>query len=435
MNNKSAWLGFFLVLSLNAPLQAQTLPDSLAREFLDLNRSGQFAQAMGLFDASIKANLSPTLLSQVWKGLENQYGSCDSIRTPLARMAGPYLIEIVSANFQKALINISLAFNQSNRIVGYHILGIHPLSPASGTPDTSRYPQQSDTLHTKTGDLFGTLMFPQEKSRPLIALIIAGSGPTDRNGNNPLGEQSNAYKLLAEGLAGGGIASLRYDKRGIGASRNAMKREQDLRFSTYVDDAESWIRQLQQDTRFGGVVVIGHSEGSLVGILASEQTRPLALVSLAGAGERIGPILLRQLESGDSALVPAAKMILRQLQQGRRVDTIPSDPLLTALFRPSIQPYLISWMKIDPSREIARLPNPVLIINGTRDLQVLPGQARLLSRADPRATLLLIPHMNHILKDAPADRKGNLQTYQDPALPLSAPLVPAILGFLKSRAH
>ena len=108
------------------------------------------------------------------------------------------------------------------------------------------------------------------------------------------------------------------------------------------------------------------------------------------------------------------------------------NPDLYALFRPSVQPYLISEYKYDPAKEIAKLRIPVLIVQGTHDIQVDVKDARLLAAADPRAKLLLIDGMNHILVDAPAERAANIATYSEPQLPLDPHLVPAIARFLIS---
>ena len=126
-------------------------------------------------------------------------------------------------------------------------------------------------LHTPTGDISGTLLRPSSRP-PLVVLIVAGSGPTDRNGNSVLGVSANSYKILADSLAAHGLASVRYDKRGVGASSGAMMPEEKLRFDDYVADAAAWIDSLAHDPRFSRVAVIGHSEGALIAAVAAERT-------------------------------------------------------------------------------------------------------------------------------------------------------------------
>ena len=138
-------------------------------------------------------------------------------------------------------------------------------------------------LKTPTGTLHGTLLAPESKKPVPVVLIISGSGPTDRDGNSAiLPGKNDSLKMLAEGLAAKGIASLRYDKRGIGESAGAMTAEKDLRFETYIDDAAAWAAKLKKDPRFSRVVIAGHSEGSLIGMVAAQKGAAAAYVSIAG---------------------------------------------------------------------------------------------------------------------------------------------------------
>lgn len=287
-------------------------------------------------------------------------------------------------------------------------------------------------LSTPTGTLYGTLELPGDNGPFPVALIIAGSGPTDRDGNNPLlPGKNNSLKLLAEGLARNEIASLRFDKRKIGQSQTGQK-EQDLIFDDLVNDAAAWIAYLRKDSRFNRVIVIGHSEGSLIGMLAASKAKADALVSIAGAGQPGDQTLTKQLganPANPANLIAEIKETMAELKAGRAVAKV--NPLLNALFRPSVQPYLISWFRYDPAAEIARLSIPVLIVQGTTDIQVSPHDAELLAAANPKAKLVLIESMNHILKTAPADQQGNIATYSNPDLPLAPGLLDAIVSFVR----
>ncbi len=286
-------------------------------------------------------------------------------------------------------------------------------------------------LKTPTGTLYGTLELPQNASRPCpIALIIAGSGPTDRDGNNPLlGGSNNSLKMLAQGLATQGIASLRYDKRGIGQSAEAMLAEEDLRFETLAEDAVLWTRQLQQDPRFSGVTVIGHSEGASLGLLAAGMAQLQTYVSIAGPGQPAGDMILSQVSSQlPEDLLKKCQEIVAALTDGKTVDDVP--PALGALFRPSVQPYIISWFRYKPTVEIASFSGRILIVQGTSDIQVTVDDAQALAKAQPRAELLIIPGMNHVLKDTPAQRDKQLASYSDPSLPINQTLVDAIARFI-----
>ncbi|WP_107943401.1 S9 family peptidase [Metasolibacillus fluoroglycofenilyticus] len=261
-----------------------------------------------------------------------------------------------------------------------------------------------------------------------VAVIIAGSGPTTKDGNTVIGE-NNSLKMLAEGLAQQGIASIRFDKRGVGDNMELLKDEGDLRFTNYSQDVEQIIEFVQQDPRFSSVHLIGHSEGSLVGIIAAHTATVESLTSIAGAGRPIDEILFEQLAAQlPEPLLETASTILEQLKKGETVDNVPED--LYALFRPSVQPYLISWLKYDPAAKLAELKVPTLIIQGNNDLQITKVDAERLHTAKSDAEVLYFETMNHVLKDAPADRESNLATYANPTLPLTEGLVEKIATFI-----
>jgi len=282
--------------------------------------------------------------------------------------------------------------------------------------------------------LDGTLTLPADAKKPVpVVLLIAGSGPTDRDCNSGYGLKSNAFKMLADSLVKQGIAVARYDKRGSGtnlqAAIKAIKPEEH-RFDFFVSDAVGFIRQLQADKRFSGVYVAGHSEGSLVGMLAAGQTNAKGYISIAGAGQNIVEVMKAQGRQANSKELQAeVDAALDSMRAGHTVH--PKNPILKAQLSPSQQPGLISWMQYDPAVEIKRYKGPVLIINGKNDLQVAITEAELLKAARPDAKLVLFDQMNHILKNAPTDRIGNFKTYADPNLPLTPGLATTIAQFVK----
>jgi hypothetical protein len=290
---------------------------------------------------------------------------------------------------------------------------------------------QSETivhLETKTGTLEGSLLIPDGKTGIPVALIIAGSGPTDRDGNNPA-MKNNSLKLLATELMNNGIASLRYDKRGIGKSRKAGLKEIDLRFENYIEDAKDWIDLLRKDKRFSQIIVIGHSEGSLIGMIASQEKDVEKFISIAGVGQSADKTLKEQLKAQPPTVLEMSSPIIDKLVQGETVKDI--NPMLHSLFRPSVQPYLISWFKYDPQKEIAKLKKPILIIQGTTDIQVSTDDAKMLAEGNRGAEKKIIKGMNHIFKESELDRVKNIQTYNQPELPIKPDLTEAIVGFIR----
>lgn len=285
----------------------------------------------------------------------------------------------------------------------------------------------------KNGTIKGLLETPKNEGPFPVMIIIAGSGPTDKDGNtiaNP--GKNNSLKMLAESLAEKGIASIRYDKRGIGENMQLAGKEKDLRFEQYIDDAAAWAQFAKKDGRFSKVGIIGHSEGSLIGMAAAKKTETDIFISLAGAGEPIDQVLIKQLEEQlTPTLLTESKDILAKLKQGKQVGTVSAD--LQSVFRPSVQPYMISWIQYNPIELVKELNIPVLIVNGNRDIQVPATNAKALHKEKSDSELLILEKMNHVLKEAPADRKGNLATYTNPELPLSPGLVNGIIEFLNKN--
>jgi pimeloyl-ACP methyl ester carboxylesterase len=284
-------------------------------------------------------------------------------------------------------------------------------------------------LDTPTGSIAGTLLLPASKSTSLpTVLLIAGSGPTDRDGNNPLLPGKNdALKLLAEALGARGVVSVRYDKRGIAASKAAGRLERDLRFDAYVEDAVGWIRLLRAKRPSSHVVVAGHSEGALIGTVAARRAPVDALVTLEGAGLPAAAVLRKQLRGKlPPDIFARADQILADLEASRTVSTVPDS--LQPLFHESVQPYLISWFKYDPAAELAAVRAPITIVQGSADVQVSNADADVLSKAAPSARRVNVDGMNHVLKHAPdtSSQEAILRGYTDPSLPVEPAVVDAI---------
>lgn len=291
-------------------------------------------------------------------------------------------------------------------------------------------------LQTPTGTLHGTIDLPARKGPWPVVLIHPGSGPTDRDGNSRLSAttvlQNNSLKLLGRALAERGIAVLRIDKRGIGASAKAMVKEKDLRVETYADDAAAWLAFLKRDPRFRKVGVIGHSEGTLIGLMAAKQTKVDAIVCLCGLARPLQDVLRVQLKDALSKeLYESADKIMTELAAGRDVPREDVPAALLVLFRPSVQPYLISEFKLDPAAILAALETPALVVSGTSDIQVSLEDGKRLTESRPGVKRLVLDQMNHVLKQT--DKSGRLEqlpVYSDPNIPLHPKLVDGLAAFL-----
>lgn len=277
------------------------------------------------------------------------------------------------------------------------------------------------------GVLYGTLLRPAGVERPPVALLVAGSGPTDRNGNQP-GMRNDSLRRLARLLASQGVASLRFDKRGVAASRAAEPDERQLSVERYVDDLLAWSHQLQADPRLGPLLLIGHSEGGLIATLAAEDSGAQALVLLAACGRRVDDLLREQLRGRlPPPLRRAADRIMAGLARGELQPGVPTE--LQTLFRPSVQPYLISLFRQDPVAALAKTRLPVLVMQGDRDIQVGPEDARALAASRDGVRLALLPGVNHVLREVAADEPP-LDSYDQPQRSLAPALGNELFRFL-----
>ncbi|MBV4500996.1 alpha/beta hydrolase [Pseudomonas shirazensis] len=290
--------------------------------------------------------------------------------------------------------------------------------------------QRPIELDTGNGVLYGSLLLPQQDTPPPVVLIIAGSGPTDRDGNNPAGGRIDNLKRLALLLAGEHIASVRFDKRGVAASQPATPDERNLSVEAYVADTVAWAHKLKADPRFGPLILLGHSEGALIATLAAEQAGASAVISLSGSGRPVAEVIREQLAQRlPPAQLAQGTALLDSLQAGQTSLNVPVP--LRQVFRPTVQPYLISLLRQDPAAAFAQLKVPALIIQGRNDVQVDVADAELLKAAKPDAQLVLIDGMNHTLRISPRDISGQRETYQNPELPLARELGQRIVAFIR----
>ena len=307
------------------------------------------------------------------------------------------------------------------------LVSIHTIKAQSFT-------EEKVMLPTDNGELGGILMFPENTRKVPVVLIIQGSGPTDKDGNSAvLPGKNNSLRLLAESLAKAGIASLRFDKRGLGLSQSAGKAESELTFDDFIQDARSWLAFLKADKRFKRIGVAGHSQGSLIGMQVAMDKRVSAFASIAGPSLSIGETLMTQIKSNPynpPNVIQEAQEIIDTLEGGELVEEVPS--YLQTIFRSSIQPFMISWMKYNPVDEINRLDMPILVINGSTDLQVSVEDAQRLQISNPLAKLVIIDGMNHVLKDVSANRTENMAAYSNEELPLNAEFERSIVSFFKA---
>ncbi len=285
------------------------------------------------------------------------------------------------------------------------------------------------------GPLLGTALGPSDAAAPVV-LIVPGSGPTDRDGNNPLGVRASTYRLIAEGLAARGIRSVRVDKRGMFGSNRAISDANAVTIQDYAADIHTWAATIRKKMGVPCVWVLGHSEGSLSTLVAAQQADGICgLMLISTTGRRLGDVLREQIGANpDNAPIrEQAEAVIAQLETGQRVEAANIPPALRPLFRPEVQGFLISAFSPDPAKLIAAYAGPVLILQGLRDIQVGRLDAERLHHARPDADLVFLADANHVLKAVSSDdRAANIAAYQDPDRPLAEGVIEALAAFIQT---
>lgn len=287
------------------------------------------------------------------------------------------------------------------------------------------------------GPLKGTLLTPNSKPTAVV-IIVPGSGPTDRDGNNPLGVKASSYRLLSEGLASKGIATLRIDKRGMFASSMAVENPNAVKIADYVDDVRAWVKVIRRELPTPCVWILGHSEGGLVALASAQDVAVCGVMLVATPGRPMGEVLRAQFKANpaNDFLLKEALPIIDALEHRRHVDTTKSHPSLQNIFHPAVQAFLIDAFAYHPAHLISAISKPVLVLQGQRDLQVEDIDAIRLKTANPQASLVLLPDMNHVMKEVTTgDIKENMSSYADPALPLAPGLIDAIVRFVSQHSR
>ena len=420
MKKKFLFLLHLIVVTVGVSAQTESNNYKMGiNKFIEFYNVGAADSIFNMFNAKMQQALLLEKTRQIVAQLKYQVG--DIKTTELTTIKNE--IASYKTTFTNGVFAIKIGFDTENKIT---MLLVQPYQEEKINIIDSSLSEATVNLNTIGASLSGSLITPKNFTGKIpVVLIIAGSGATDRDGNSGGLVSGNSYFLLAQALGKTGIAALRYDKRTVGKSKT-IQTEAELRFNDFVNDATAFIKQLKSDPRFSKVFVLGHSEGSLIGMISCEKINANGYISLAGLGEPAYKTLAVQLKNQfpENDKITVAR--LDSLRKNQMVNAEATD----IIFRPSLQPYLISWFKYNPALEIKKLKIPVLIINGTTDIQVSVRDAEILKKAKPDASLVLINNMNHVLKDAPADRDKNLATYNNPLLPISANLISTIVKFV-----
>ncbi len=307
------------------------------------------------------------------------------------------------------------------------VLSILIYSITAYTQSVNNNINEAVSLTTEEGTLHGTLLTKNSDHPIPLVIFISGSGPTDRDGNQA-NLKTDCFKQLANHLIEQEVASLRFDKRYIGQSTEFSKDVSDILFDDFVKDISNWIIKYLDDPRFSKILVMGHSLGALMGILAIDNLQVDGFISIAGPSNKLSQTLYDQLYNQSPFLAKGAKPIIDSIEAGHQVKEV--HPLLSNIFPKYLHNYLSTVFKYNPAQEIGKLDLPILIIQGTTDIQVTVEDAENLHENSRNSTLHIIENMNHILKEAPLDRIENIATYNQPELEINPKVSDLIVQFI-----
>jgi pimeloyl-ACP methyl ester carboxylesterase len=281
-------------------------------------------------------------------------------------------------------------------------------------------------------ELHGTLLTPalgdaESDGLPSV-LLLPGSGPTDRDGNQPPAMKPDVLKQIAEALAAEGIASLRFDKRACAVYASEWPKTLDeirefFAWSCFVEDAKAAFIMLRDHDAMDDkrVAIAGHSEGGLIALcvasdLAEDPHPPAGLMLVATAGRRLDLVLREQIAASvnrpgipgeqRTAFLEALDRGITEVREHRRV---PSDvpPGLRTIFNPAAVDVLHAYFTIDPVDLIARVSGPALVLNGENDSQISAERdaprlnEALAARTIGESKLVIVGQTSHNLKAAP----------------------------------
>ncbi|MEO2021940.1 MAG: alpha/beta fold hydrolase, partial [Pirellulaceae bacterium] len=242
------------------------IPESAARALLALIIAGQYDQVAENFNDEVAAALPGEKLKTNVETLQKQVGRYQGVadEAKVQEIQSNQVVDLL-CSFEITKLVFRVSYNEQQQVAGIFFLP----APAEPTPVDKNAPPDVQ-LQTKDTTLYGTIELPAGDGPFPVVLIVSGSGPNDRDGNQAA-LKSDYLKKLAAGLTEQGFAVLRYDKRGSGKSEVGDAPLETFRFDVFVDDAVGWVAMLRKDQRFSGVAILGHSQGSLVAMLAAQQ--------------------------------------------------------------------------------------------------------------------------------------------------------------------
>jgi len=420
MNYIKALLVFAVVVLATQTTHAQSGDDYQGKmqTFAKYFNSQNYDSIYYLFEESLKIAAPYKQTTNKWRRLYNAHGPILGVRGEI------YKNGLVHTTAFFADDSITILSKLHFQTYHFEVLRLMPYHWDTLFPKKNNF-----FLNIRQGTIYGTRTDPEGYGKVPAVIIIGAAGWIDRDGNSPYGINANSYKMLCDSLVKAGMIVLRYDKRGLGESAFTLPYDDSLSFDDYIDDAIGLSRFLKQYYRVSKLFVIGHNEGSLVGMKVAQEPYVDGFISISGAAKRGDELILRQTKIPDKKLRARAENIFDSLATGYLVGDVGEQ--LDDMLGPHKQLFLKSWLKYTPTEEIKKINKPILVLQGTKDIMIDRKDGKRLKKANNAAKLTYIDGMNFVLKDTPPGTSDLKQIYNDPNLPLSPELVPDIIGFIR----
>src|ERR1041385_4968976 len=275
----------------NGPVYSQAQDDFTAdgRAFIELLVNKKFATAVEQFDSTMKTALPEPKLAETWTSVLAQVGPFKQAGAARVETRGAFTVVIVTCDFQKAAVDVSVVFDQEKRVAGLFFASAKKVfnyaPPAYVKPDAFR--EKETNVGTGEWTLPATLTIPVGAGPFPAVVLVHGSGPNDRD--ETIGA-NKPFKDLALGLAAKGIAVLRFDKRTKvhGAKLDLQSFGLD---DESVDDAVAAVELLASDPSIDAahVFVLGHSLGGTFAPRIATRSKKVAGVALLAGATRSIP--------------------------------------------------------------------------------------------------------------------------------------------------
>ncbi len=413
----------FVLLFISQITFAQSIVNLINRadSFFDTMDKGNFEEAHGFFDESVKGQITADELKLFWLRLGNSLGTYESVDGAKNSVKGDYFEVTLTCGFSKGSQTFTFVFNKSEKLLGFFVTPVATEAEyaAPAYADTTLYSEKEISIKFEGGQMAGIFTSPKNSASFPVVIMVHGSGPSDMD--ETVGP-NKPFKDLAAGLAAKGIGSIRYVKRSMVYPRSFNKAFT-VKEET-IDDALSAITLAGTlpGVNKSQIYLLGHSLGGMLAPRIATLAPSLNGIILAAAPARkLSDLIAEQnifiyKASGDTTAAGKQQFLesSNEIDRSRLLklgDIAPDSIILGA---PAS--YWIDLNNYDQLATSKRIKNRILILQGAHDFQVSVQDFniwRTTLAANKNASFKLYPDLNHLLSSQ--KEKGTGAQYRTPA--------------------